>query len=208
MFSTRALFCLLTGSLLAVSSAASRPAAPGPATSERQPSEAEAERLYRQGLAAADGVQGPIDEAKALRLFRQAEKRGHVLAATRVGSMLYHGIAVKPDRDEGTRKVRAVIPRLRRKAEEGNADAQTLLGGLYRDGPGVEPDNQEAVRWYRQAADKGEPWGMYNLGAMYANGFGVGKNPKEALRWFRKAAAAGNPMAREAVKRLEAESGK
>ena len=38
-------------------------------------------------------------------------------------------------------------------AEEGNAIAQGLLGGMYGQGKGVTQDYQQAVRWYRLAAE-------------------------------------------------------
>src|SRR5271163_2770456 len=51
----------------------------------------------------------------------------------------------------------------------------------------------EAVRWYRKAADAGEPGGMSDLGFMYQHGTGVAKDATEAVRWYRKAADAGEP---------------
>ncbi len=42
---------------------------------------------------------------------------------------------------------------LRPIAEEGNAIAQGLLGGMYGQGKGVTQDYQQAVKWYRLAAE-------------------------------------------------------
>jgi TPR repeat protein len=44
----------------------------------------------------------------------------------------------------------------------------------------------------REAADAGDPEGMYRLGRMYYEGRGVAKDAQEAVKWFRKAADAGN----------------
>src|SRR5256885_6446458 len=42
-------------------------------------------------------------------------------------------------------------------AEQGDATAQSRLAGLYERGAGVAPDVAEAARWYRQAAEGGDP---------------------------------------------------
>ena len=63
--------------------------------------------------------------------------------------------------------------RLRRAADQGNADAQFNLGVMYAEGRGVPRDDAEAARWYRCAADQGEAAAQFNLGLMYAKGEGV-----------------------------------
>lgn len=40
-------------------------------------------------------------------------------------------------------------------AEQGNPEAQYQLGNLYFSGDGVEFDLDEALAWYRSAADQG-----------------------------------------------------
>ena len=52
-------------------------------------------------------------------------------------------------------------------------------------------DYDEAVKWFRKAADQGFPDAQYNLAVMYANGRGVARNDMEAVDWFRKAAERG-----------------
>lgn len=46
----------------------------------------------------------------------------------------------------------------------------------------------EALKWYKLAADKGQPFAMNNLGIMYLTGNGVKIDDKEAFRWLKKAA--------------------
>ncbi len=64
---------------------------------------------------------------------------------------------------------------------------------------GVAADNdgnyQEAVRWYRKAAEQGHAKAQYNLGVMYYNGFGVTQDRTEAKKWWEKSAAQGNQTA-------------
>ena len=40
-------------------------------------------------------------------------------------------------------------------AEQGNAEAQFSLGFRYDEGEGVPQDSQEAVKWWRKAAEQG-----------------------------------------------------
>jgi TPR repeat protein len=51
----------------------------------------------------------------------------------------------------------------------------------------------EAVRTYRQAADKGSTTAMVELGVMFGTGTGVPKDEAQARQLFERAAAAGNP---------------
>jgi uncharacterized protein len=79
---------------------------------------------------------------------------------------------------------------MKRMAEAGNATAQLVLGQIYKHGDlGVPKNSAEAVKWYRLAADLGNPKAQYNLGLMYENGEGVPSNYIEAYRWFNLAAA-------------------
>ena len=60
----------------------------------------------------------------------------------------------------------------------------------------------EAIQWYRLAAEQGHVKAQNNLGACFFNGEGVSKNLQEALNWFEKAAKAGNKKAKESVSRV------
>ncbi len=52
----------------------------------------------------------------------------------------------------------------------------------------VAKDEEEAVKWYRKAAEQEYASAQYTLGVRYASGRGVGKDEEEAVRWYRKAA--------------------
>src|SRR5713226_10533655 len=45
-----------------------------------------------------------------------------------------------------------------KRANEGNPVAQSQLGLAYQLGQGVDKDPYEAIRWYRMAANSGDPW--------------------------------------------------
>ena len=56
---------------------------------------------------------------------------------------------------------------------------------------GVPQDYEEAVKWYRLAAEQGYANAQYNLGLMYDNGEGVPQDYAEAVKWYRLAAEQG-----------------
>ena len=53
------------------------------------------------------------------------------------------------------------------------ADSQNSLGYLYNHGYGFKTDFEQAVNYYRLAAEQGNDWGQFNLGLMYMNGDGI-----------------------------------
>ena len=69
--------------------------------------------------------------------------------------------------------------------------AQYSLGDCYYYGWGVAEDEEEAVKWYRKAAEQGYAGAQNDLGLCYKNGYGVEKNAAKAVEWYRKAAEQG-----------------
>jgi len=57
----------------------------------------------------------------------------------------------------------------------------------------VTPDDNEAVRWFREAAGQGNARGQCGLGMACASGRGVAQDAEQAVMWFRKAAEKGDP---------------
>jgi TPR repeat protein len=74
-------------------------------------------------------------------------------------------------------------------AEEGNASAQAELGNRFL--LAKPPDYDNAVKWFRKAAEQGYARGENGMGICYANGLSVNKDEVEALKWYRKAAEQG-----------------
>lgn len=74
-------------------------------------------------------------------------------------------------------------------AEEGDANCQYGMGLLYKQGLGNTPkDQEEALRWFEQAAYKGLPYAMYEAGELKWNtGNQIG-----AVLWFNEGARWGN----------------
>src|SRR5262249_7926317 len=78
-------------------------------------------------------------------------------------------------------------------ADRGNPNAQSLLGRTYAEGRGVPHDGIVAARWYRRAAEQGQPFAELVLGEIY-----YARQPPdylEAARWYRRSAEHGVAMA-------------
>jgi hypothetical protein len=83
-------------------------------------------------------------------------------------------------------------------AEGGDRDAQYRLGlSLLTDQQqsGRRGDVGAALRWLREAAEKGDRRAQLEVGTLYHGGIGVIQDFDEAARWMRKAAEQGEPRA-------------
>ena len=94
-------------------------------------------------------------------------------------------------------------------------ESRVYLARIYRAGKIVDKNEKragelfaQALPHFRQRADWGDSWGMFNLGELYENGEGVPADHAQALVWYRKAAQAGDRSARDLLKRMEVEATK
>ncbi len=75
-----------------------------------------------------------------------------------------------------------------RGAHQNHPPSQNRLALLFAGGRGTPKSDEDAVYWYRKAAENGHGEAMYNLGHMLTMGRGGCKrNNKEALKWFKMA---------------------
>lgn len=65
-------------------------------------------------------------------------------------------------------------------AKNGDAKAQYQLGYAYQHGRGVSPDTEEAIKWYRMAAEQGTTNAQSALALLYTEH----KNYEEAYFWW------------------------
>lgn len=72
---------------------------------------------------------------------------------------------------------------LRPAASAGYAPAQVLLASILDQ---AEFD-EEALLWFRKAAEQGDPAGEFGVGSMYLAGEGVKQDPVEAYAWILRA---------------------
>ncbi|MBT3785930.1 SEL1-like repeat protein, partial [bacterium] len=82
--------------------------------------------------------------------------------------------------------------------------AQSLVALSYRVGNGIEKDLQEAVFWFKKAAERGDPDAQFDLGIAYKDGQEVEKDDDLAFSWFQKAAHQGHQRAQYELSRLYA----
>lgn len=94
--------------------------------------------------------------------------------------------------------------RTAREESERKLQAETDAKPLYEQGEKYYADKNynDALYYYRRAAEQGDTQAQYNLGHMYGNGEGVKQDYAEAVKWYRKAAQQGYTDAQEALKRL------
>jgi TPR repeat protein len=82
-------------------------------------------------------------------------------------------------------------------ADQGNVEAQCMLGRMYEfGGHGVRKDHAQALKWFRKAAEQGDPGGQYDMGMVFTAGHGVPQDYVQAYMWFNLAALQGNLDAR------------
>jgi TPR repeat protein len=136
--------------------------------------------LYERG----DGV--PRDPARALQLHRAAADKGSNLSATRAALLLLTG----KDQDPKLAFHYAGIA-----AAGGESDAMAIFGVMHLNGIGTPVNHEEAVRWLRPAAEKGDAAAMLELVYAFARSQGKAVPQAEAHVWLRKSADLGNPRA-------------
>ena len=70
---------------------------------------------------------------------------------------------------------------------------------ICANGRGVAKDENEAINWYRAAADQDLPVAQNELGWMHDQGKGVAQSDEKAFQWYLKAAQAGLTLAQHNV---------
>lgn len=119
---------------------------------------------YRLGNCYYFGKGVPKDYAEAVIWYRKAADQGHLDALCTWADCCFNGI--------GTPKDEVVAVRLIKKAldidREGKRDdIRYNLGVCYENGFGVSEDINEAIKWYKEAAEKGNQnaiQALHNLG--------------------------------------------
>ncbi len=142
------------------------------------------------GFEAADALVSLGDHARALQILTELTQQVRAHARESASEALARGNDRFAARDyAGANSAFHDAVRL------GSPEAAWMLGFLYANGLGVPKDAQEALHWYRRAAEGGHAGAMFDLAGMFAEGQGVPKNAEEAVRWYRRAAEAGHGRA-------------
>jgi TPR repeat protein len=122
-------------------------------------------------------------------LFANSRLREAILLLAATASFISGSVAqIKPlSEDE--------LGRLLAKAENGSRVAQVQVGKAFELGRAGNIDYDQAARWYRKAADQGDPDAQNSLGVLYLSGRGVPRDPAQAERWLLRSASTGFPLA-------------
>ena len=146
--------------------------------------------LLTQAISLYLGTKGRTDEIKARELFQQASEAGDPLATMWVARCHHKARCGFPKNESKARELaRKVAKTVELRAREGIPTAMTLWASALDSGLGVTQQSEEAVAWYRRAAEAGDLLAMGNLGACF---YERGDRPG-AVVWHRKAAEAGLP---------------
>lgn len=86
----------------------------------------------------------------------------------------------------------------------GHPEAQFEVARCYQNGTGVEKNEENALVWYKKAAEQCDAEAQCALGECYYQARGVEKDDKEARRWYEAAATQGNVTAQYMTGRLYA----
>ncbi len=133
----------------------------------------------------------------ALQLYRRAADYNFHWGFYNIGKCYREGHGVPQNLDDARQWFRKAAQQqnfwaLLALAELGDAACMNEVGDCYYDGraenQGCPRSPEEALHWYRKAAEHGYHWGFFNVGKCYAEGNGTCKNADEARKWFRQAA--------------------
>lgn len=139
---------------------------------------------YLLGYMMRHGIACQRDEEGALSHLKKAAKRGHVPASRMAASILL------ADKNASSR-IKQGLGLLTDCAQKGDADSQFDLGYLYTVGELVPSSDEQAIFWYRKAADQNHMVALFNLGVRYESGLGLEKDPRLALALYKRSAECG-----------------
>lgn len=84
-------------------------------------------------------------------------------------------------------------------------ETQTTIGNRYKTGEGAVKSYEEAVSWYRKAAEQGHHGAFRDMGEMYWKGLGVSQNDVLACMWWRLAVMHGDEGSERLLSKVTAE---
>lgn len=132
------------------------------------------------------------DYSQAVAIWRPLAEKGDADAEFNLGQAyrLGHGVAIN---------LGAAQTWFERAAKQGHLDAQTTLGLLlFENG-----DRAEALKWLKQAADKGEPRAQLVYGTALVNGDTVTQDPPLGYAYVSRAAAQGLEPAKQTLAQMD-----
>ncbi|MGB8167220.1 MAG: tetratricopeptide repeat protein [Chthoniobacteraceae bacterium] len=153
------------------------------------------------GCFASQGLVQPRDETEAAKHFLKAALAGHTVSQAIAADLLARGTGIAAD-PEAAARWDAELQKI------SDRELNTTIGGLYLEGRLVKRDFVKALRYFRGAAEQGQPAAQRWAGALLASGEAGERNLTEAYQWLWLAARNGQRDAEPAFQSvLQAMSG-
>lgn len=112
---------------------------------------------YNVGMCFENGWGVKTDSKKALEWYRKSAYSSVALGQYKLGILYFNGLCgLESDRKKG-------LEWLFKAANGCEPWAMEFIGNCYRNGNGVEKNLEEAIRWYRMAAEYGDEDAMRHL---------------------------------------------
>jgi TPR repeat protein len=140
-------------------------------------------------------------------LYRKAAEQNHSSALSTLGYLYEKGEIVPQDDTQAAywyklslehneqiiRPLDHIEIFWERRAKAGDPQAQTIIGWFYQSGFGREQSDEQAVEWYRKAAEQNFAEAERHLSQMYRRGAGVSQDENLAAHWLARARQHGDP---------------
>lgn len=157
------------------------------------------EVAFRMGWLTWHGLGVKQDEKAAQEWFHKAAKAlSRWSSFTGIATAQSTGAIEADHRRPSEAKEQAQIAEARLLAEKEDAEAQFYLGMAYNGGLGVKSNQEEALKWWRKAAQNGHVQAMYNVGIE-----NLQVDPEEARTWLQKASERGDVRATYVIGRMK-----
>lgn len=101
---------------------------------------------------------------------------------------IFYGDREPDPEEQAIQAYKVALESERRAAETGDAEDWTRYARSLVTGPPQFRDPQEAMRWYRKAADQGYAPAQVGIGDLFAKGAGVRQDHHRAQEWYNTAA--------------------
>lgn len=128
------------------------------------------------------GIGVETDQRKAAEYYEKALPSGMGYAHFRLAELMMRGVYGPPDYGR-------ILKHLHAAWNAGETQAAAQIGGLYESGLGVPQDKQEAIRYLRLAAEKGDWDAMSWLALRLYHNAKTVSEASEAIQWFERVAS-------------------
>ncbi|KAF8927940.1 hypothetical protein BGZ58_010008 [Dissophora ornata] len=136
--------------------------------------------IYRLGIGVLP------DYTKAAKWYQMAADKGDAESQVELAKLYLDGSDLPEDSSRALDLLQAA-------AEQGHDEACIILGEIYVTGNfGVALDNATGMRWFREAAERGDSKAQVHLGMMFYHGKGVEQDYVESRKFLLMAADQGH----------------